>query len=92
MSHKKWQPEVITGGSTKPADPNPVTSAFGHRMDRFVADYLRKHPKLSADEALIVLMQFTAGLAVARGMSAEDHSRCSGELFAMEYHVRRNGA
>lgn len=91
---RKWKPEVIVGGGKpKPVDPNPMTSAFGHALDRFVADWYKRHPELNQDEALIVLMQHAAGVAVTRGCPEIDYVRCSTELYQMEHSARtKDGA
>lgn len=89
---RKWRPRVIVGGaqspSVNPDDPNPVTSKFGHRLDEFVKNYLRAVPQLTADQALVVIMQFTAGLAVVRGCPEPDFVRLMGELYQSEQAAR----
>jgi len=92
---RKWKPSVIVGGGQpKPVDPDPVTSAFGHALDRWVSDYLLRHTSLSKDAALIVLMQHAAGVAVVRGCPEPDYVRCSTDLYQMEHAARvpKNGA
>lgn len=89
MSHKKWKPEVIAGDAQpKPTDPDPVTSRFGHSVDRFVAAYYRTHKELDQDAALIVLLQYVAGVAVTRGCPEDDFVRCLVELYRMELAAR----
>jgi hypothetical protein len=91
---RKWKPEVIAGGGQpKPQDPNPVTSAFGHALDHFVAEWMKRHPELNRDEALIVLMQHTASVAIICGCPEPDYIRCSTELYQMEAQARnKDGA
>jgi hypothetical protein len=91
---RKWKPEVIIGGGEpKPQDPNPMTSDFGHAVDKFVAGWYKRHPQLDQDAALIVLMQYVAGLAVTRGCPEIDYVRCSTDLYQMEAQARnKDGA
>lgn len=89
MSHKKWKPEVIAGeGKPKAPDPDPITGAFGHSIDRFVANYYRTHKELDQDAALIVLMQYVAGVAITRGCPEDDFVRCLVDLYRMERDAR----
>ena len=87
---RKWKPEVIAGGGQpKPVDPDPITSAFGHALDKFVAEWCKRHPELDKNAALIVLMQYTAGVAVTQGCPEMDYVRCSTDLYQMEQTARR---
>lgn len=92
MSHKKWKPEVIAGEAPpEPPDPDPVTSRFGHAVDRFVASYYRTHKELNQDAALIVLLQYVAGVAITRGCPEDDFVRCLVDLYRMEREARDRG-